>query len=320
MNEVERQIYQIGIIPVIAIDNADDAVPLAHALCKGGLNAAEVTFRTAAAADAIARMVDAVPDILVGAGTVLNIAQCQHAVQAGAKFIVSPGYNAELVDYCLAQGIPVLPGCANASEMTHAVNAGLELVKFFPAEPSGGLPFLKSLAPVFPKLRFMPTGGINTKNLADYLGYNRIFACGGTWMVKKDLIAGRQWDTITRVCQEAVDRMLDFTLAHVGVNCADRQQAEANANAMGALLSLSVRIDSASAFAGNAIEYMYAPGRGTCGHIAFATANIDRAEYHLRRCGIAFDDASRKTDPAGNTKAIYLADEIGGFAIHLIQK
>lgn len=320
MNEIERQMYQIGIIPVIAIDNADDAVPLALALCKGGLNAAEVTFRTAAAAESIARICEAVPDILVGAGTVLNIDQCQRAIQAGARFVVSPGYNPELVDYCLAQGIPVLPGCVNASEMTRAANAGLEIVKFFPAEPSGGLPFLKSLAPVFPKLRFMPTGGVNTKNLADYLGYNRIFACGGTWMVKKELIANRQWDTITRLCQEAVDKMLDFSLAHVGVNCDDRQQAERAANAICSLLALPVRAGNSSAFAGNAVEYMYSPGRGSCGHIAFATANIDRAEYHLRRRGVAFDDASRKTDPAGSTKAIYLADEIGGFAIHLIQK
>ena len=188
MNEVLAKVQQIGVIPVIAIEDAAKAVPLARALTAGGIPAAEVTFRTAAGEEAIRQIAQNCPEVLVGAGTVLNEEQCDRAIAAGARFIVSPGYNEALVAHCQARGIPVLPGCVNASDMTRAVNAGLEVVKFFPAEQSGGLSFLKALAPVFPKLSFMPTGGVSAKNLMDYLGYDRIVACGGTWMVKKDLI------------------------------------------------------------------------------------------------------------------------------------
>ena len=186
MNEVLAKVQQIGVIPVIAIEDAAKAVPLARALTAGGIPAAEVTFRTAAGEEAIRQIAQNCPEVLVGAGTVLNEEQCDRAIAAGARFIVSPGYNEALVAHCQARGIPVLPGCVNASDMTRAVNAGLEVVKFFPAEQSGGLSFLKALAPVFPKLSFMPTGGVSAKNLMDYLGYDRIVACGGTWMVKKD--------------------------------------------------------------------------------------------------------------------------------------
>ena len=219
MVQISEQIFKIGIIPVIAIDDADKAVPLACALVKGDLPAAEVTFRTAAGEEAIRRIAAEVPEVLVGAGTVLNLEQCDRALAAGAKFIVSPGYNEALVAHCQEKGVLVLPGCVNASDMTRAANAGLEYVKFFPAEQSGGVNGIKALAPVFPKLNFMPTGGVNTKNLMDYLGYDRIFACGGTWMVKKDLIEGEKWDEITRICKDAVKTMLGFELGHVGINC-----------------------------------------------------------------------------------------------------
>ena len=219
MNDVQKATFSIGVIPVIAIDDAEKAVPLARALLAGGLPAAEVTFRTAAGEEAIRRIAAEVPEVLVGAGTVLNLEQCDRALAAGAKFIVSPGYNEALVAHCQEKGVLVLPGCVNASDMTRAANAGLEYVKFFPAEQSGGVNGIKALAPVFPKLNFMPTGGVNTKNLMDYLGYDRIFACGGTWMVKKDLIEGEKWDEITRICKDAVKTMLGFELGHVGINC-----------------------------------------------------------------------------------------------------
>lgn len=320
MNDIVRQISQIGIIPVIAIDNAADAVPLAKALSAGGLSAAEVTFRTEAAADAIAAIAEACPDVLLGAGTVLNVDQCKRALAAGAKFIVSPGYNPELVDYCLSVNVPVLPGCVNASDMTRAVNAGLSIVKFFPAEASGGIAFLKSLAPVFPKLSFLPTGGVNTGNLSDYMNFNRIIACGGTWMVKKDLIAGHQWDTITKICREAVDKMLALSLAHVGINCENEEAAQTVAEGFSSLLGTAPLPAALGIFVGNAVECMKAPGRGTCGHIALSTPNVDRAVYHLSRRGLEFDMDSILLDAKGNTRLIYLKNELGGFAVHLVQK
>lgn len=320
MVQISEQIFKIGIIPVIAIDDADKAVPLACALVKGDLPAAEVTFRTAAGEEAIRRIAAEVPEVLVGAGTVLNLEQCDRALAAGAKFIVSPGYNEALVAHCQEKGVLVLPGCVNASDMTRAANAGLEYVKFFPAEQSGGVDGIKALAPVFPKLNFMPTGGVNTKNLMDYLGYDRIFACGGTWMVKKDLIEGEKWDEITRICKDAVKTMLGFELGHVGINCQDAGQAEQTAKALCAIFGFEYKAGNSSDFAGSAVECNKAPGRGAHGHIAIRTNNVDRAIYHLGLQGVKFDESSRKTDAKGRTKAIYLQEELGGFALHLVQK
>ena len=319
MNEVLQRLSRTGIVPVIAIDDAEKAVPLARALTAGGLPAAEVTFRTAAGEEAIRRIAWECPEVLVGAGTVLNLEQCDRALEAGARFIVSPGYNETLVNYCVEKGVPVLPGCANASDMTRAVNAGLKLVKFFPAEQSGGVSFLKALAPVFP-LDFMPTGGVNTKNLMDYLSFDRVAACGGTWMVKKDLISGGQWDEITRISKEAVKTMLGFELRHVGINCADEAEAERTARSFCALLGLEYRPGNSSIFAGTAVECMKTPFLGTRGHLAIGTNSVDRAVYHLELQGAAFDESTRKTDAKGAAKSIYLKDEIGGFAVHLVQK
>lgn len=319
MNEVLQRLSRTGIVPVIAIDDAEKAVPLARALTAGGLPAAEVTFRTAAGEEAIRRIARECPEVLVGAGTVLNLEQCGRALAAGARFIVSPGYNETLVNYCVEKGVPVLPGCANASDMTRAVNAGLKLVKFFPAEQSGGVSFLKALAPVFP-LDFMPTGGVNTKNLMDYLSFDRVAACGGTWMVKKDLISGGQWDEITRISREAVKTMLGFELRHVGINCADEAEAERTARSFCALLGLEYRPGNSSIFAGTAVECMKTPFLGARGHLAVGTNSVDRAVYHLELQGAAFDESTRKTDAKGAAKSIYLKDEIGGFAVHLVQK
>ena len=247
--DIFQTVSNIGIIPVIAIEDAAKAVPLAKALTAGGLPAAEITFRTAAGEEAIRRIARDCPEVLVGAGTVLNLDQCGRALDAGAKFIVSPGYNESLVNDCVKKDIPVFPGCVNASDMTRAVNAGLRVVKFFPAEQSGGVAFLKALAPVLP-LDFMPTGGVNTKNLMDYLSFDRIAACGGTWMVKKDLIEGEKWDEITSICKEAVKAMLGFELRHVGVNCGSAEEAERTARAFAAVFGMECKVGNSSVFAG----------------------------------------------------------------------
>lgn len=320
MNEIIRRIHAIGIVPVIAIEDANKAVPLAKALAAGGLPAAEVTFRTAAGEEAIRQIAQHCPDVLVGAGTVLSIEQCDRALDAGAKFIVSPGYNEALVAHCLEKGVPVLPGCVNASDMTRAVNAGLTHVKFFPAGQSGGVSTLKALAPVFPSLQFMPTGGVNTQNMMDYLGYDRIFACGGTWMVKKELIEGERWEEITRICKEAVGAMLGLSLAHVGVNCADAAEAEQTAKTLCTLFGLEYKPGNSSDFAGSAVECMKSPYLGTHGHIGIAANDVDRAIYQLGARGIRFDESTRKTDAKGRIKSIYLEGEVAGFALHLVRR
>jgi 2-dehydro-3-deoxyphosphogluconate aldolase/(4S)-4-hydroxy-2-oxoglutarate aldolase len=193
------------IVPVIVIDDPDDAVPLARALLDGGLSCAEITFRTPRAAEAIGRISAAVPDLFVGAGTVLSPAQAATAWDVGAQFIVTPGFNPRVVDYCIAQGMPVYPGICTPTELEAALEKGIKTVKFFPAEPSGGLAFLKAMAAPYGDVGFMPTGGVNLANLASYLGYNRVVACGGSWMAPAEWIAAKQFDRIRDESRRAAD-------------------------------------------------------------------------------------------------------------------
>ncbi|MBR1672432.1 MAG: bifunctional 4-hydroxy-2-oxoglutarate aldolase/2-dehydro-3-deoxy-phosphogluconate aldolase [Fretibacterium sp.] len=203
-NPIFEQFKKIGIIPVVVLDDAKDAEPLAKALVEGGLPCAEVTFRTDAAAEAIGIMSKR-SELLVGAGTVLTPEQVDKAVAAGAKFIVSPGLNPRVVKHCLEKGVPITPGTQTPSEMEQALELGLNVVKFFPAEPAGGLAMIKAVAAPYTHLRFMPTGGVNAKNVRDYLAYDKILACGGSWMVKKDLIKAGEWDKLTALVREAAD-------------------------------------------------------------------------------------------------------------------
>ena len=207
MNSILSKINEIGIVPVIAMTDVEKAVPLAKALLAGGIPCAEVTFRTAEGAECIRRMAAEVPEVLVGAGTVLRKEQVDQAIAAGAKFIVSPGLNPNIVSYCIEKGITMTPGCATPSDMEAALELGLEVVKFFPAEQAGGLNYIKAVAAPYTGLRFMPTGGISPLNLGKYLAFNRIIACGGSWMVTKELIDSGNFAEITRLCKEAVQIM-----------------------------------------------------------------------------------------------------------------
>ena len=205
MNQIIEKISELKIVPVVVLNDAKDALPLAKALVDGGLPCAEVTFRTDAAEESIRIMAEAYPDMLVGAGTVLTTDQVDRAVAAGAKFIVSPGLNPRIVKYCNEKGVLIMPGCANASDIEQALENGLEVVKFFPAEQAGGLPMIKALAAPYVNVKFMPTGGVNQKNINDYLSFKRIIACGGTWMVKNDLVEAGNFEEITRLTKEALE-------------------------------------------------------------------------------------------------------------------
>lgn len=205
MNEVLKNLGQYGIVPVVVLNDSKDAKPLADALCEGGLACAEVTFRTEAAAESIRIMTEKHPEMMVGAGTVLSTQQVDEAVAAGAKFIVSPGLNPKVVSYCMEKNIPVTPGVATPSEMEQAIELGLNLVKFFPAEPSGGLSMINAVSAPYTMLKFMPTGGINPTNVKEYLKSDKIFACGGSWMVKGNLIDEGNFDKIKELTKEAVE-------------------------------------------------------------------------------------------------------------------
>ena len=320
MSNIYTELYEYGLIPVIKISDVETAVPLAKALCAGGLPAAEITFRTPCAAEAIAAITKELPHMLVGAGTVLTPEQADRAVAAGAKFIVSPGLNPTVVKHCQSIGVPILPGCATPSEIEQALELGLSVVKFFPAEAAGGLPMIKAMSAPYGGVKFMPTGGINEENLLSYLGFNKIVACGGSFMVKDSLISEGKFDEITVLTRAAVNKMLGFELAHIGVNCADKDTAIKTATLISTLFGMDVKTGNSSTFVGKSFEMMHEPYLGSNGHIAIATNFIERAVAYFKRMGITFNEESRKTDAKGNLKAIYFADEFAGFAIHLVQK
>lgn len=320
MNDVLKKISNIGIVPVVVLDDAKDAAPLAKALIAGGLPCAEVTFRTAAAEESIRIMASEYPEMLVGAGTVLTTEQVDRAVNAGAKFIVSPGFNPTIVKYCLDKNIPVCPGINNPSNIEAALELGLDVVKFFPAEQSGGIDMIKAMAAPYTNVKFMPTGGINAKNICDYLAFDKIIACGGSWMVKKDLVAAGKYDEIQKLTEEAVRTMLGFNLRHIGVNCESEEAAVTVADTFDNLFGFAKKVGNSSVFAGVEVEAMKSVGRGTHGHIAIGTNSVARAKNYLETVkGVKFieESASYKND---KLTAIYLEGEIGGFAVHLVQK
>ena len=199
MQKILDKIQKIGIVPVVVLERAEDAAPLAEALCKGNLPCAEVTFRTAAAEESIRVMTGQFPEMLVGAGTVLTTEQVDRAAEAGAQFIVSPGFNSRIVKYCAQKGILMIPGCSTPSDLEQALEHGLQTVKFFPAQQAGGLHMIKALAAPYTDVKFMPTGGIDASNVRDYLVYDRILACGGSWMVKSDLVRNGNFAEIARL-------------------------------------------------------------------------------------------------------------------------
>ncbi len=319
MNEVLEKIQKIGIVPVVVLNDAKDAKPLGQALCDGGLPCAEVTFRTDAAEESIRIMAKEFPEMLVGAGTVLTTEQIDRAASAGAKFIVSPGLNPKVVKYCIDKNIPVTPGTANPSDIEQALELGLEVVKFFPAEAAGGLKMIKAMSAPYTKMKFMPTGGINAGNINEYLAFDKILACGGSWMVNGALVKEGKFDEIEKLTREAVHTMLGFELRHIGINCDNKSEAESVAHTFGAMFGFAKRETSKSYFAGNEVEAMNAKGNGKYGHIAIGTNSVDRAVNYLEGLGVKFDMSTAKVVD-GKMTFVYLQDEIGGFAVHLVQK
>jgi 2-dehydro-3-deoxyphosphogluconate aldolase/(4S)-4-hydroxy-2-oxoglutarate aldolase len=319
MNETLERIGELGIIPVVKIEKAEDTLPLGRALIDGDLPIAEITFRTSAAEESIKSLTGELPNLLVGAGTVLTVEQAKKAVSAGAKFIVSPGFNPRVVDYCIENSIPVTPGINSPTQIEMALMRGIEVVKFFPAEASGGLTLLKSMSAPYTEIKFIPTGGINLNNLCSYLSNNKVLACGGSWMVKPELISSGSFDEITRLTKEAISTMLGFEFAHLGINEETKDKALNSANQLSRLFYLPVKEGTSSIFAGPGFEVMKNQYLGKHGHIAIATNDIHRAIAYLKKKGISvLPETAKEKD--GKLKAIYLAQEVSGFAIHLLQK
>lgn len=311
------EIYANGIVPVIALDDASKAAGLAHALVKGGIYAAEVTFRTDAAKEVMQEMKKAEPELCVGAGTVLTKANADAAKEAGAKFLVSPGLNPEIVRYAQEIGVPMIPGTNNPSNIETALSLGLTYVKFFPAEQSGGIKMIKAMAAPYGKVKFMPTGGISLNNMMDYLSFDKIYAAGGSFMVTKKLLDEENWDEITKLSKQAVDKMLDYRIVHVGINAANADEARSIAGLFSQSFGFANKEGDASIFSSDSIEIMKANGKGTNGHIAIGTKSVPRAMYRMEKAGVKFDGSSSSRAADGHINFIYLKGEMGGFAVHL---
>lgn len=307
------------VVPVVVLDDAKDAIPTAKALLAGGVDVMEITFRTAAAADSIKAVAENCPDMLVGAGTVITLEQCKKAVEMGAKFIVSPGFDAEVVGWCVEHGVSVTPGCVTPTEITAALKFGLKVVKFFPASVYGGLAAMKALSAPFVGLKFIPTGGVNGQNIGEYIAAPFIHAVGGSWICAKKDIAEGNFDKITALCKDARAAALGFEVAHVGINCSDAGSAGEVAASLGRAFGFPAKEGNSSIFSTPGIEVMKSPYLGRNGHVAVRTNCMDLAVAELERKGyhVDMDTAKYKN---GAVTAVYLKDEIGGFAIHLLQK
>lgn len=317
--DVLTRLANAGVVPVVVLDNAADAVPTANAMLAGGIDVMEITFRTAAAPASIKAVAESCPDMLVGAGTVLSLEQCKQAVEMGAKFIVSPGFDRTVVSWCIENGIAVTPGCVTPSEITEAVNMGLKVVKFFPANVYGGLNAMKNLSAPFTGVKFLPTGGINAANVGEYLSAPFIHAVGGSWVCPKADIAAGSFEKITALCAQARQAALGFEVAHIGINMPDGDAAAELAQELNTAFSLPVNNGNSSIFVSSGIEVIKSMYLGTHGHIAIRTNSIPLAAAELEKKGFALLPESAKYKN-GRMTAVYLAQEFGGFAIHLLQK
>ena len=319
MNTTKERIYNCGIVPVVVLNSVEDAVPTARALLAGGITVMEITLRTSAGLDSIHQVACNCPETLVGAGTVLTMDDCMACIEAGAKFIVSPGLNEEIVKYCLEHNILPIPGCVTPTEITKAMGYGLDLLKFFPANIYGGIAALKALSGPFPYLKFIPTGGVDQENLAEFISTPNVFAVGGSWVCAKADIANHEFEKISRLAAESRSAMLGFELAHVGINCENEAQALASAGDLASIFNVPVKDGNSSVYAGTGFEFMKSQYLGDHGHLSIRTNDIKRAMAYLEARGYAMNPDAIKSQN-GKIVAAYLQRQVGGFAIHLQQK
>jgi len=317
MTALERM-EDAGILPVVPLEHTADAVPAAKALLAGGVRVMVLSYGTELA-DSIAAIADACPEMLVGAGMVLTLEQCQAAAASGAAFVTMPGYNAQAVAWCQEQQLCVIPGCATPTEIMAAVAQGVDTVGFVPAELYGGLRGLALLQAAFPQMRFLPAGGIESSSLAEYLCAPGVLAVCGDWLCPRELVVEAQFDQVTALAAQARKAVLGFEIAHIGINTVDDQASLAVCEELENAFGFGIKQGSSSNFAGSAVEVMKSMYLGKNGHLAIRTNNIPRAAAELRRHGYEMDESTAKFKNR-MPLAIYLNREFGGFAVHLLQK
>ncbi len=320
MTALDR-IGNCGLVPVIVMNNAANAPGVADALLQGGIDVAEITMRTDSALESIRRTAAECQDILVGAGTVLSLEACRSAVEAGARFIVSPGFNEHVVDWCCSHDVPVVPGVVSPSEIEKALSYGLKILKFFPANVYGGVEGCAALYAPYRSagIKFIPTGGIGNSNVAEYIRRPFVHAVGGSWICDRKQADAGDFRAITASARVAIDAMLGFDLAHVGVYCGEGGNAEEAAEVFSSAFGFPIRSGSSSVFAGSGIEICREKKHGEYGHIAIWTNSIPVAVSHLAKRGIAADmDSFRYKNGTLNT--VYLKTQACGFGLHLLQR
>lgn len=317
VNCVLEKINQIGIVPVVKITDRNQILPLAQSLAKAGIDCMEITFRSDFALEAIEMISNQMPDMLVGAGTVINCQQAKAAIEAGAKFLVSPGYDDELVAFALEQEVVILPGVTSASEIQKALKAGLNVLKFFPAESNGGYKRLKDFAGPFADVKFVPTGGINLNNMLDYLSLNNVLAIGGSFMLNG--LESQDFDAVYSDSVMAIKKMLGYELIHIGIDNSSAKAARENALKLCELFNFPYYEKPKSHFASKGFEFLNSKGPGEKGHIAIYTPFIERALYQLNKKGIkALEETITRNKKSLKINFVYLDLELSGFAFHLI--
>lgn len=319
MNTVLNEIQKIGIVPAAVLDDVSNAIPLADALCKGGIPCVEIAFCGEAAEESIHIMAEKFPQMTIGSGAVLTTEQACRAIDAGADFIVSPIFDLAVIQYCIDRNVPIIPRISGSNDVEAALPLGLEAVSFFSDSLADGLHMLQTISSHYPDMKFMQEGDLCGKDAASYLTLDNILACSGDGVAKQEWIHSGEFGNIRRLAKETVRVMMGFEVSHIGINCSSDEKAEETAGTFEAMFGFSKESGAASVYAGSFLECMKPPHLGTNGHIAITANSIIRAKNYFEAVGYEFNEASAKFN---NSKmiVIYFKEEIGGFAVHIVQK
>lgn len=320
LSETMKTMFDIGLVPLIVLDDAADAVPFGKALVDGGVPVAEVTFRTDACLDTIRAMSKNVPGLIVGAGTVHNIEQAEAAVKAGAVFIVTPAFNPAVTEWCLKNNVDIVPGTVSPADIEAANGMGIEVCKFFPAAAYGGVKTLKALGGPFHDMKFLPTGGVNMDNMVEYLDLPNVAGVGGSFMTPSDMVKNKDWAGITATCRQAVKNLLGFEICHTGIHCKSKEEAEDVTNRLCALLDQPKIVVPNAFFVGTLVEVCYMTLPGEKGHIGIDTRDIDRAMAYFKKRGVEFADDGLFYGDKGELRLAYFKELYNGFSVHLRRK
>ncbi len=319
MNTVLNKIQKMGIIPAVALDDAQNALPLADALCKGGISCLEINFCYETTSESICEIRKKFPQMIIGSGAVSTVEQARLAVNAGAHFITSPIFDPAVIQYCTKQNIPVIPRVSGSAQIEAAFSLGLGTVRILPDSLTDGIHTFQTMSQIYPHINFMPEGSICGKDSGFYLELNNVFACCSSQIAKREWIQNAEFRRIEHMAKEFVHDMMGFDVSHIGINCGSSEEAEKTAGVFETMFGFPKESGPSSVYAGTFLECMKPPHLGTNGHIAIKANSITRAKNYFEVLGYEFNESSAKFRD-GKMIVIYFKEEIGGFAVHIVQK